>query len=74
MLMEDNFDRNMWVDIDHPVAGKYRFPGRPFVMSETPWTLRSPAPTLGQHNSEIYTGLLGYENKDLALLRGNDII
>ena len=75
-LMEDSHfqDRNMWVDIDHPVAGKYRFPGRPFVMSETPWPLRSPAPTLGQHNSEIYTGLLGYENKDLALLRGNDII
>lgn len=75
-LMDDSHfqDRNMWVDIDHPVAGKYKFPGRPFVMSETPWTLRNPAPTLGQHNSEIYTSMLGYENKDLALLRGNDII
>ncbi len=75
-LMDDSHfqDRNMWVDIDHPVAGKYRFPGRPFVMSETPWTLRSPAPTLGQHNPEIYTGMLGYENKDLVLLRANHII
>jgi len=75
-LMEDSHfqDRGMWVDIDHPVAGKYTFPGRPFIMSETPWTLRMPAPTLGQHNNEIYQGLLGYTAQDIVRLSGTNII
>ena len=28
-------------------------PGAPFRMSATPWTLRSPAPELGQHNADF---------------------
>ena len=43
----------------HPVAGKATYPGAPFQMSGTPWRARSPAPTLGQHNRELYGELLG---------------
>jgi crotonobetainyl-CoA:carnitine CoA-transferase CaiB-like acyl-CoA transferase len=28
-------------------------PGAPYQFSATPWTLRSPAPTLGQHTAEV---------------------
>ena len=28
-------------------------PGAPYKMSATPWTLRRPAPTLGQHTAEV---------------------
>lgn len=30
-----------------------QFPGRPFQLSKTPWTIHSQAPELGQHNDEI---------------------
>ena len=30
-----------------------QFPGRPFLLSKTPWTIHSQAPELGQHNDEI---------------------
>ena len=37
-----------------PEAGKItRSPARRYELSETPWEIRSPAPTLGQHNDEV---------------------
>ena len=75
-LMEDNHfrDRGMWVEIDHPVAGSYTYPGRPIIMGESPWQLRRPAPQLGEHNEEVYGEALGYESQDLARLRGVGVI
>ena len=51
---------------EYPVAGTVVIPGAPFRMSETPWSLRAPAPLLGQHNDEVYTQVLGYSAQDLA--------
>lgn len=65
--------RDLFVEVDHPMTGKVKYPGRPFVMEETPWALRRPAPLLGQHNSEVYSEL-GYTNADLVALRGTHII
>jgi len=66
-------ERGFFVEIDHPMTGKVEYPGRPFIMSETPWQLRRPAPLLGQHNEAIYTQL-GYSKDDLARLRETGII
>lgn len=60
--------RGFWVDIDHPAAGSFKFPGAPFKMSETPWQIRRPAPLLGQHTGEIM-GTLGYSTADLVMLK-----
>jgi CoA:oxalate CoA-transferase len=57
--------REFFAEAEHPVAGRLRFPGAPFKMSATPWSLRRPAPLLGQHNEEIYLGLLGHEAAEL---------
>ena len=75
-LMADNHfrDRGMWVDIDHPVAGRYTYPGRPIIMGESPWQLRRAAPQLGEHNEEVFGEALGYESQDLARLRGVGVI
>jgi crotonobetainyl-CoA:carnitine CoA-transferase CaiB-like acyl-CoA transferase len=75
-LMADNHfrDRGMWVDIDHPVAGRYTYPGRPIIMGESPWQLRRAAPQLGEHNEEVFGESLGYESQDLARLRGVGVI
>ena len=67
-------DRGMWVEIDHPVAGRYEYPGRPIIMGETPWQLRRPAPLLGEHNREVYCDALGYSPEELARLSGQGVV
>ena len=61
--------REMIVEVDHPVAGKTELPGIPIKLSDTPGSIRTPAPLLGQHAEEILTGLLGYDQQDIEGLR-----
>ncbi|MBI4339942.1 MAG: CoA transferase [Chloroflexi bacterium] len=65
--------RDVFVQVEHPMTGQVKYPGRPFVMEETPWAIRRAAPLLGQHNVEVYSEL-GYSKKDLVVLRENHII
>jgi crotonobetainyl-CoA:carnitine CoA-transferase CaiB-like acyl-CoA transferase len=58
--------RDFFVQVEHPVAGPLLFPGAPFKMSETPWSLRRPAPLLGEHNEDIYIGMLGHSREELT--------
>lgn len=51
--------RQMFVDIEHPVIGKMKMNGNPIKLSETPAQIHKPAPTLGQHNYQVYCDLLG---------------
>jgi crotonobetainyl-CoA:carnitine CoA-transferase CaiB-like acyl-CoA transferase len=57
--------RGFFATIDHPVAGAVTMPGAPWRMSATPWTLRRPAPCLGQHNAEVL-GAIGLDASVLA--------
>lgn len=66
--------RNYFVEFDHPEAGKLRYPSAPYRFSETPWSVESPAPLLGQHNEEVYCNRLGYSKEDLVKLREGEII
>jgi crotonobetainyl-CoA:carnitine CoA-transferase CaiB-like acyl-CoA transferase len=38
------------IEIEDPERGRVTMPGVPLVMTETPGSVRTPAPTLGQHN------------------------
>lgn len=58
--------RGFFVEVDHPRAGKHKHAGAPFQMSETPWEIRSPAPTLGQHNQQVLAEKLGLSADDIA--------
>ena len=42
-----------FVEVDHPRAGRVKVTNIPFRMSETPGTIRHPAPLIGQHGREI---------------------
>ena len=66
--------RGLFVDIDHPQAGKLSYVRAPGRFSETPWVNRRAAPLLGEHNQEVYCGRLGYSLQELATLRGTGII
>jgi formyl-CoA transferase len=39
--------------LDHPTEGTVSLVGGGYSMSETPLTIRTPAPSLGQHNDEL---------------------
>jgi len=69
-----NFDeRDAFAEIEHPEAGQLRYPGRPFIMEGSPWSVRRPAPLLGQHNEEVLT-CLGYSKDEIVKLRQQNVI
>ncbi|MBI4329173.1 MAG: CoA transferase [Chloroflexi bacterium] len=47
-------ERDWFLEIDHPAAGRLTYPGFPYKMSVTPPAVRRPAPLLGQHNEEVF--------------------
>jgi CoA:oxalate CoA-transferase len=65
--------RNYFQDIDHPQTSRLSYPGAPFKMSETPAAI-SRAPLLGEHNDEIYSGLLKLSRKKMAELKERHVI
>jgi crotonobetainyl-CoA:carnitine CoA-transferase CaiB-like acyl-CoA transferase len=66
--------RGFFVTVEHPQAGTYEYPGAPYKFALTPWELRSPAPTLGQHNEEVLGGLLGLSRAEMESLRAEGVI
>ena len=66
--------RSFFVDVLHPDAGKLAYTGMPFGLSNVPREEQRPAPRLGQHNSEIFGGLLGLSEDELRLLGQEGII
>ena len=58
-------ERAFYSRVDHPATGPLEYTGAPFQLSETPTTL-TRAPLLGEHNVDVYCGLLGYAAQELA--------
>ena len=61
--------RNFYREIEHPVMGTVRVPSELFKLSEAPYALNRAAPTLGQHNREIYVEGLEYDVEEFVRLR-----
>jgi crotonobetainyl-CoA:carnitine CoA-transferase CaiB-like acyl-CoA transferase len=66
--------RKFWQEVEHPAAGKYKYPGPPFVFSNTPGKIFRPAPLLGEHNENIFCQMLGYSRQELVRMRQCDVI
>jgi formyl-CoA transferase len=58
--------RDMIVEVEHPVRGKYVTVGNPIKLSASPTTI-GPSPLLGEHRHEILTEL-GYSDADITAL------
>ena len=66
--------RETFVTVDHPQVGPKQYPGLPWKLSATPGALRWPSPALGQHNRQIYGGLLGLTAAEVDGLEAAGII
>jgi crotonobetainyl-CoA:carnitine CoA-transferase CaiB-like acyl-CoA transferase len=71
--MEQVKARGSFEEIDHPVAGRHRFPGGPAKFGGQ-WPEPRRAPLLGEHTAEILTGELGYPAVELATLAEMGVI
>jgi formyl-CoA transferase len=59
--------RAMEVELQHPVEGTVRTLGIPVKLSETPGTIRRPAPLLGEHTGEVLREA-GFSAEEIAAL------
>jgi crotonobetainyl-CoA:carnitine CoA-transferase CaiB-like acyl-CoA transferase len=66
--------RGMIVESEHPVAGKVKLVGVPVQLSETPGSVREPAPLLGQHTDEVLHEYLGMTDAEISALRQEGVI
>jgi crotonobetainyl-CoA:carnitine CoA-transferase CaiB-like acyl-CoA transferase len=62
------------VQVEDPVLGPLLMQGLHAHFSATPGAVRSGAPRLGEHNGEIYGGLLGLGSEEIAALRAEAVI
>jgi crotonobetainyl-CoA:carnitine CoA-transferase CaiB-like acyl-CoA transferase len=66
--------RDMILELEHPVAGRVRCTACPVKMSGAPPAQAAPPPMHGQHNRDVYCGILGLSDEDLARLRREGVI
>ncbi|MCX6022132.1 MAG: CoA transferase [Chloroflexi bacterium] len=66
--------RGYFEQVTHPEAGTFEYPAAMAKFSATPMHIRTHAPTLGQHNEEIYKGLLGMSDEEYQRLQETQII
>ena len=67
-------ERGDLVEVDDPVVGPVRMQGVYPRLSRTPGSVRRGAPLLGEHNDEIYRGLLGMDDAEIGRLRAARVI
>ena len=65
--------REMAVPLEHPKAGSIRNIGVPVKLSDTPGSVRTPAPLLGQHSDEVLTEF-GYEDTDVTAFKDAGVL
>jgi crotonobetainyl-CoA:carnitine CoA-transferase CaiB-like acyl-CoA transferase len=68
-------ERGLIFEQDHPVAGRVRLPSaNPLRFSDTPWSVRLPAPILGSGTQRILGDLLGYSAAEIGQLKADGVI
>lgn len=66
--------RTFLQEIDRVFMGRHPQPSMPIREGARPYAIRTAAPTLGQHNREILSGILGLSEGELAQLLREGII
>ena len=64
----------LFAEVERYDTGPVYMPGAPYELPSAEVSHPLPAPTLGQHNSEIYCGELGYSPEEVAQLYRTGIV
>lgn len=65
--------RDMAVELEHPKSGAIRNIGVPVKLSDTPGSVRTPAPLLGQHSDEVLVQF-GYAATDITAFKNAGVL
>ncbi|GEO27326.1 CoA transferase [Alicyclobacillus acidoterrestris] len=66
--------RDNIIEMSHPTFGTIKMPGIVPKFSETPGEIKWIGPKLGEHNQEVYTGLLGLNAVQIEELKTKGVI
>jgi benzylsuccinate CoA-transferase BbsE subunit len=67
-------EREYFVSVAHPaLEASMVMPGAPYKLAATPWRLTRPAPSIGEHNAQVY-GALGLDASALQALGAGKVI
>lgn len=67
--------RGFFVEVEHPELGRsFRYPGAPYLFSNTPWRASRRPPLLGEHTGEILERELEVGPDELAVLAAEGVI
>ena len=66
-------ERGLWTEVEHETLGRFPMLGRPYALSETPWSIRRAAPCLGQDTDAILDEA-GYDAAAIAGLRRTEAV
>ena len=66
--------REMITRVAHQITGEVEVPGVPIKLSETPGNVDAPAPSLGEHTTEILTDVLKMSPDEVAKLKQDGVI
>ena len=66
--------RGFFVGVEHAKVGSLEHPTMPWRVSDVEGWNMDAAPTLGQHNDDVYCGMLRYSRDDLVRMRGMGVV
>lgn len=66
--------RSMIIKVDQTRVGEITMAGSPCRMSETPGTVRNPAPLLGEHTEEVLADFLEYDREAVEYLLHEQVV
>ncbi|NPV92703.1 MAG: CoA transferase [Firmicutes bacterium] len=66
--------RGMLVEVEHPTAGTMKLVGPTIKFSKTPSKVDKAGPMLGQHNDEVFKGILRMTDEELNRLKEAKVI
>lgn len=75
-LMEDEHvqSTNMIISVHHSKVGEIKMPNNPIQLSDTPGSIRTPPPMLGEHSEDILEKQLGFSKEEIADFKAKGVL
>jgi crotonobetainyl-CoA:carnitine CoA-transferase CaiB-like acyl-CoA transferase len=67
-------EREVFRQVEHPVLGQNWVLAPAWRLSETPAAIQRHGPLMGEHNEDIFQGLLGLTSEEIETLKEQEVI